>query len=132
VINTVARPYLVSVVVDGEYGAEIATLLDSGPVWAVDTQTNRTVAADLWAKFPDRDHLDGVTIFQGAGSPEETLINKLDTIDMHHNAYSADPPYTILQVFGTVLTARIETELRRYGFDSFSGRADGFRATRFA
>jgi hypothetical protein len=69
-------------------------------------------------------------IFPRAESPEETLLNGLESIDQHHNAYSADPPYTILQIFGTVLTARIEAESRRYGFDSFSDMADGFRATR--
>jgi hypothetical protein len=101
-------------------------------MWIVDSPVNRAVAEDLWAQFPKRTHLEGVTTFKAAetDSPEEMLIGNLGTIDLHHGFYSADPPYTVLDVVGARLTARIEAALTDWGFDLFSATADGFRAIR--
>ncbi len=125
-------PYSVFVVLDGEYGTRLAELIVKGPVWIVDTPTNRAAAQSFWNAFPDRDHLDGVTVFKpkGNGSTEATFISEIDTIDMHHNAYSADPPYTVLEVIGTSLSEKVKTELSEYGFDEFLTTSEGFRAER--
>jgi hypothetical protein len=45
------------------------------------------------------------------------LLAELDTIDLHHGSYSADPPYTVLEVLGTPLTAKAKNELSAYGFN---------------
>ena len=58
------------------------------------------------------------------------LINELDTIDLHHATYSANPPYTVLDVIGTLITARLRAELGEYGFDDFQETPQGFRAVR--
>jgi hypothetical protein len=125
-------PYGVFVVLDGEYGTRLSQLVVKGPIWVLDTPINRAVAQSFWNAFPDRDHLDGITVFtsKNSVSTEETLLCEIDTIDMHHNAYSADPPYTVLEIIGTPLTAKIESELSRYGFDEFLATAEGFRAVR--
>jgi hypothetical protein len=125
-------PYGVFVVLDGEYGTRLSQLVVKGPVWILDTPINRAAAQSFWNAFPDRDHLDGITVFtsKNSGSTEEALLCEIDTIDMHHNAYSADPPYTVLEIIGTPLTAKIELELSRYGFDEFLTTAEGFRAVR--
>ena len=88
---------------------EFRGLLDSGPVWAIDSPVNRAVSQKFWGEFPSRDHLDGLRIFKTVedASPEEALIAELDTIDMHHGIYSAYAPYTIICVLGTSLTAGI-------------------------
>lgn len=93
---------------------------------------NRTAAEDLWERFPTRNHLDGVTTFKAAESdpPENVLLGNLDTIDLHHGSYSADPPYTVLMVVGASLTERLKTALTDLGFDSFHLTSDGFRAIR--
>jgi hypothetical protein len=125
-------PHSVFVVLDGEYGTRLSELIVKGPIWIVDTPTNRAAAEIFWAAYPDRKHPDGVTVFKSmnVGSPETILLANLYTIDLHHNAYSADPPYTVLEVIGTSLSEKIKTELSEYGFDKSLTTSEGFRAER--
>ena len=122
----------VSIVLDREYGQRLVELAEKGPVWIVDTPENRTVAQEIWASHPNRSHLEGVTTFKVSDgtSSEDMLINELDTIDLHHGAYSANPPYTVLDVIGTAITARLKAELEEFGFDDFQEQPNGFRAVR--
>jgi len=122
----------VSVVLDRAFGSRLPDLLALGPVWIVDSPVNHAIAENLWAQFPTRSHLEGVTTFNAAetDSPEETLLEYLGTIDLHHGSDSADPPYTVLEVIGARLTAKIEAVLSDLGFDSFPVTVDGFRAVR--
>jgi hypothetical protein len=124
--------YEVSIVLDRDYGSRLRGLLESGPVWAVDSPANRNVAQEIWKEFPSRSHLDGITIFSTGevASHEEALIAEFDTIDMHHGIYSADPPYTIVRVIGNSLTVGLRAVLSPYGFDSFAITDEGFRASR--
>jgi hypothetical protein len=130
--DTPALPYRVFVVLDREYGERLSELAGKGPVWVVDNPLNRAEAQKLWAAYPNRSHLDGVTTFKTLDncSPEETLINELDTIEEHHGIYSADPPYTVLEVIGTAATERIKAELARFSFNRFEASPNGFRAMR--
>jgi hypothetical protein len=125
-------PYSVSVVLDREFGPRLRGLLDTGPVWAVDSPANRDSAHKLWLEFPARDHLDGVTVFKAGAdsSPGQMLIDEMETIDMHHGVYSADPAYTVFRVIGCELQPEIRETLAKFGFDSFSHTDDGFEATR--
>ena len=65
-----------------------------------------------------------------AGSPENALLDEFDTIDLHHGPYSANQPYTVLEVIGTSLTEKVKAELGQYGFDEFCSTMTGFRAVR--
>jgi hypothetical protein len=127
-----AEPYRVFVVVDREYGERLAEIAQKGPVWVVDTPANSAVAQRLWSSTLSHSHLNGVTTFKtrGDSSPEDTLIRELETIDLHHGVYSANPPYTILEVIGTEITERVKTELSEFGFDHFEPTLEGFRAIR--
>jgi hypothetical protein len=127
-----ADAYRVSVVVDREYGERLSELARTGPVWIVDTPNNRAAAQKIWAVDNSRSHLDGVTTFKTGNdcSCEDTLINELDTIDLHHGTYSANPPYTVLDVVGAVMSERLKTELAKFGFDEFEATAEGFCAVR--
>jgi len=58
------------------------------------------------------------------------LVNELNMIDLHHGTYSANPPYTVLDVIGTGISARLKAELGEHGFDDFQETAHGFRAVR--
>jgi hypothetical protein len=124
--------YRVFVVLDREYGERLSELVGNDPVWIVDTPTNRAVAQKIWTAEPNRTHLDGITTFKTpeASSPETALIEQLDTIDLHHSRYSADPPYTVLEAVGAVMSDRIKSELSLYGFDEFLATPEGFRASR--
>ena len=127
-----SEPYRVVVVVDRNYGQRLARLADSGPVWVVDSPTNRTAAQQIWAVDPTRSHLEGVTTFKSPEerSSEDILINELDTIDLHHGTHSANTPYTVLDVIGTTVTGKLKTELEQFGFDDFQETPQGFRAVR--
>jgi len=127
-----ADAYRVFVVVDREYGERLSELARTGPVWIVDTPNNRAAAQKIWAADANRSHLEGVTTFKTGDdcSCEDTLINELDTIDLHHGSYSADPPYTVLEVIGAVMSERVKTELSQFGFGEFQATAEGFRAMR--
>ena len=122
----------VSIVLDRSYGKLLRDLLNAGPVWAVDSPANRDCAEQLWAKFPARDHLDGVTVFKAAEdrSPEQILIDEIATIDLHHGVHSANPPYTAIRVVGSTLTQQGREVLATFGFDSFTLTDEGFRAVR--
>ena len=92
-----AEAYRVFVVVDREYGERLSGIAPKEPVWIVDTPNNRAAAQKIWAADMKRGHLEGVTTFKVGEdcSREDALINELSTIDLHHGAYSADPPYTV-------------------------------------
>jgi hypothetical protein len=101
-------------------------------VWIADTPANRSVDEEIWAGHPNRNHLEVVTTFKvpEGTSSEDMLINELDTIDLHHGTYSANPPYTVLDVIGTAITARLKAKLGEYGFDDFQETAQRLRAVR--
>jgi hypothetical protein len=128
----IAIPYKVHVVVEREFGEELAKLSPGIPVWIVGTPLNRYVAQRLWKEHPQESHLTGITIFNDSesSSQEDLLVAELDTIDLHHGSQSANPPYTILEVVGTELTDRIKAELSQYGFDEFHPSSAGFCAVR--
>lgn len=127
-------PYKVYVVVDRAFGERLATLPAGVPVWIADTPENAEVAHRLWRERPQETHLTGITTFriEADATPAENLISELSVIDLHHGAYSADPPYTAIEVFGTTLTDEIRLALAEYGFEEFSTTPDGFRASRQA
>jgi hypothetical protein len=129
----ISVPYKVIVVVDRNFGERLVTLPEGTPVWIVDTPINSPVAHCLWKERKHND-LMGITIFQADSfiSPEAILIGELDTIDLHHGSFSADPPYVQLEVYGTHLCNEIRTELFRYGFNEFDSTLEGFRASRSA
>ncbi len=126
-----AAEYRVAVVLAREYGERVCELARSGPVWIIDTPLNRAAAQKLRAERPDASHLEGVTTFKPqADSAEDALVAELDTIDLHHGPYSADTPYTVLEVIGASPTERVKVELAEYGFNDFYLTEEGFRAVR--
>jgi hypothetical protein len=125
-------PSKVYVVVDREFGEQLAELEQGIPVWIVDTPTNKPVVDRLWKERPQKGHLAGITIFDDlkSSSPEDILLEELDMIDLHHGSDTADPPYTVIEVFGTRLTTRAKNELSAYGFNEFHANLAGFTARR--
>lgn len=126
------EPYSVSIVLDRNYGQLLRGLIESGPVWIVESPANRESSQQLWEVSPPRTHLDGITLFKAAEtrSPEEMLVGWMDTIELHHGVYSVDPPCTAIRVIGTTLTPHLLEVLGTFGFDSFMPTDEGFRAVR--
>jgi hypothetical protein len=127
-----ANPYKVFVVVDRSFGEKLSELERSTPVWIVDTPANQTFVQRFWNEHPDESHLTGVTTFDDLPSlsPEDMLLGQMDAIELHHGSHSADPPYTVIEVFGTQLTANAKNVLSEYGFAEFHFTQAGFLATR--
>ena len=127
-----ANPYKVFVVVDRSFGAKLSELERSTPVWIVNTPANKTVVQRFWNEHPDESHLTGLTTFDDLPSlfPEDMLLGQMDAIELHHGSHSADPPYTVIEVFGTQLTANAKNVLSEYGFAEFHRTQTGFLATR--
>jgi hypothetical protein len=125
-------PYKVYVVVDREFGEKLSELEKGVPVWIVDTPTNKPVAQRFWNEHPDESHLIGITTFNDllSLSSEEMLLGRLDAIELHHGSHSADLPYTVIEVFGTQLTANAKNVLSEYGFNEFHVSSMGFTAAR--
>ncbi|MCU1299859.1 MAG: hypothetical protein JWQ87_143 [Candidatus Sulfotelmatobacter sp.] len=130
--GNMAEAYRVFVVLDRNYGERVAVLAQTGPVWIVDTPLNRAAAQKLWADDPNHDHLDGVTTFKFAedSSPEDILINELDTVDVHHGIYSANPPYTVIEAIGVSISEKLRSKLSQFGFNQFEATPQGFHAVR--
>ena len=125
------QPAVVFVVVDRAFGGRLVELFKSEAVWIVDTPANRAVAKKLWADFPDRTHLNGVTLFDSVSdSAEDCAINELGTIDLHHGIDSSDRPYAGLQTVGVEPTPRLIAALALYGLTEITPVESGFRACR--
>jgi hypothetical protein len=120
------------VVLDREFGEQLSQIVEKSPVWIVDTSKNRAVAQSIWSADASRSHLVGVTTFKARddSSPEDALIHELETIDLHHGVYSANPPYTVVEVIGTGISDRVKENFAEFGFDQFEPTSEGFRAIR--
>lgn len=131
-MTKVFSPYKVCVVVDREFGEQLATLALGVPVWIVDTPTNKAVAKRLWNERTHEDSLTGITTFHFSESatPEDMAVSMLDTIELHHGRHSAHPPFTVIEVLGTPLTESVKTGFSEYGFNEFDPTSTGFSATR--
>jgi hypothetical protein len=125
-------PYKVYVIVEREFGEKLAGLERGVPVWIVDAPTNKPVAKRIWNERPNDDQFTGITTFNDLNSlsPEEMLLGHLDTIELHHGPYSANPPYTLIEVIGTELTAKARNVLSEFGFNEFHLTSTGFMASR--
>jgi hypothetical protein len=127
-----AVPYKVYVVVDREFGEKLAELDQGVPVWMVATPTNKAVAERFWKDHPNESHLTGVTTFDDVASlsSENLFLSHLDAIELHHGSYSADPPYTVLEIVGAQLTPKAKYELAEYGFNEIHITSTGFKVSR--
>jgi len=123
--------YRVRVVLDPDFGERLAELPDHEPVWVVNSAANTPTAKRLQAERGGA-HLYGVTTFTPYtdGSPERHLLAMLDTVDLHHGEYSADPPYSEVKVYGVGLSQAVERVFRDLGFTLFHATPDGFVAAR--
>lgn len=125
-------PYRVIVVVDRDYGQRLLALPPDVPVWIVDTPNNVPAIKQRWVESPEGNHLTGVASFKTSAdrTPEQMFLEDFDTVDLHHGAHSADPPYTVLEVIGVSATAAIKAELAKYGFQDYEVTEAGFIARR--
>jgi hypothetical protein len=125
-----SRIYKVYLVVDPRFGERLTSLPCGKPVWIVDSPVNTPVIRRLWSERPAGSHLTGITSFVGSGSgiPDEDVIGQLDTIDLHHCEYSADPPYAEIEVIGAAPSDDAVQRLEELGFRLGATTEGGFIA----
>lgn len=127
----VVSSYRVRVVVDPLYGEQLTLLPPDAPIWIIESSINTPVAQRLWGERPNEDHLTGITTFASrSGTAEDNFLAILDAIDEHHGAFSADPPYTLLEVIGCLASERTIQALAKLGFSLTHNTDQSFHASR--
>jgi hypothetical protein len=75
----------------------------------------------------------GITKFTpSGGTAEDWCVGVIDSLDVHHNQYSHDPGYTVLEVYGATLSEKIAAAFFKYGFFEFRNTDGGFVASKVA
>ncbi len=122
----------VTLVLDPNYGDKLASLAAVGHVWIIDTLVNRAAASEYWARNPKHQVETGITTFKSSENESglESCLNILETIDLHHGKYSSNPPYSVLEIVGLLLTDDVKSAIEVLGFRAFETTVEGFRATR--
>ena len=125
-------PYRVAIVVDREFGSQLAEFAQRLHVWICDSPTNRPAVEAVWRSRGDRtyDIESGASIFNCASETplEDALINILGTVDEHHGEYSHDPPWSVIEVIGCGATARVRKAFADLGAQVADEQADRFDA----
>jgi hypothetical protein len=119
------------VILDANFGERLRQIVPK-PVWIVMSPINERVVRSIWRTSPPPDHTIGVTgfTFRADVAPEQTLLEELDTIDLHHGPYSTSSPYRELVVVGAILAPSVRSALSDIGFEHFIEHSDGFSTTR--
>jgi len=122
------KPYRVYIVLDPHYGERLRDLPADEPIWVINSEQNHSVIQILWNERRGSSHLDGITSFKynPKGNPEDWFITELSTIDMHHDRFSHDPPYTVLEAIGVTWSDKIKKTLKEYGFTNYERTTEGF------
>ncbi len=122
----------VLVVLDPNYGERLRQMWPGRSVWIALSPINEPTVRSLWASHPDCDHLSGITGFRfdADALPENSLLDTLDMIDLHHGLQSSKDPYTVLEVVGARLTTDVWEVLCKLGFERCLEHTDGFTARR--
>jgi hypothetical protein len=127
--------YVVAIVVERDFGDELAELAERLHVWVCSTPQNRRQVErmrmrDAQLESPSTEH--GVTTFNvsDADSPEEMLVGVLADVDLHHGEYSHSPPWSVLEVYGALPTPAVRAALGKFGVNTFSTMGRGFHCSR--
>ncbi|MFM0073665.1 hypothetical protein PQQ86_21145 [Paraburkholderia sediminicola] len=126
-------PYTIALVVDPDFGSRLIAVSSRIHTWIVATTANAASAEKIWTEQPEPHSYSiecGVTIFHADLDEDrnrwcETMLN---AVDEHHNSYSHDPGYTVIEVYGTPFEERLRSAFTELGFSSFEQTAYGFRA----
>ena len=93
---------------------------------------NEPIVRSLWQTRPDVGSVDGITGFKFDASvaAEESFIDILDQIDLHHGPHSTPNPYTELEVMGVRFKPSVRLLLSSIGFTELIVGDQGFVTNR--
>ncbi len=123
----------VVLVVDPNFGEKAIELACSAHVWIVASPGNNIVAESLWKDSKQEFSINtGISTFEASpnSTPEDTVIDIIDTIDEHHDSSSGDFSWKCIEVYGTELTPQVRKILETYGVKQFNTHEGGFRGIR--
>lgn len=118
--------YRVAIVVDREFGPQLADLAQRSHVWVCDSPANRPATEAVWRTNEGQyDFQSGVTIFECSPeeSPDDALVNILETVDLHH-------AWSVIEVIGCKSSPRFRSTFAEYGAVITELRPDHFEARR--
>jgi hypothetical protein len=128
--------YTVALVVDPNYASRLRELADRVHVWVAESPENTRATESYWASLPPGSGYDiesGITKFTPTGeSMEDWCVGVIASLDVHHNQYSHDPGYTVLEVYGAAPSERITAAFSHLGFSEFEPTEAGFLARKVA
>ena len=121
---------MVGLVVDPQFGDRLEALVAQMHVWVVESPGNLGAATRIGAAGSHGLEAGGVTTFgKGwAGEREQVCLSVLETIDLHH--FYHQPAYSVLEVVGVAASSSLQEKLREFGFTTFTGTPEGFRASK--
>lgn len=116
----------VAVVVDPEFGDQLALLAEQQCVWIADSATNRAVAERLWREKSTY----AVTTFRfdPTASCGDIVAGIIPVVDVHHGILSCHPPYNRLAVYGAEPDAAVLAALATVEFALEASIPNGFTA----
>ena len=91
----------VYIILDRAFAGDLWSLSRNSHVWLIKSPCNEAAARLVWGRETNGySPLHGVTTFDGAENTSDGLYEILDTIDEHHNEYSASKPWNTIHVIG--------------------------------
>jgi len=122
-------PYTIAIVLDPKFGIRLKDVAARFDLWTVSSEINRPVVEQLRREDHDVSMWTS-DLFMGTTVEDWRAV--LQNVEDNHGPYSHNPPVTILEIYGAILTDDMRRELGHYGYDTFEPTPDGFRATRSA
>ncbi|HEY7236092.1 MAG TPA: hypothetical protein VH539_18180 [Gemmatimonadaceae bacterium] len=125
--------YTVAIVVDPDFGERLRAVVARLPAWIVYTEANRRIAEQIWAEGGATDHTQpgGLTTIRvdPTKSREEWCAGILWSVAGHHDAYSHNPGYSAIEVFGAEPTPALTQALAEYKLTELRPFPGGFTAS---
>jgi hypothetical protein len=115
--------YQIILIVDRNYGPKLHELPVGGPVWIIDTPGNHDEIVELRRIHGHQGYMEGITSFKDRTgiSPEDVVLEMIDTIYDHHGPNSHNPPMNAIRIIGSKKTSEICNWFRRVEFNEIIG-----------
>ncbi len=122
----------VALVVDPEFGDRATELCRRMRVWLVQSPVNTPVAQREWDTSKTHSPYSGITTFTPVAddTPAARVLRILYAVNEHHNEYSCQTPWRVLEVYGASPTEPVRAALQKLGVTRFEPFEGGFTAIR--